>query len=284
MFMAPIYSLVKLFFLQLYPAYMCYKAINLKDASQYSTLIMYWITITCYLLIEYVTDIFIFWFPFYYEIKLLIALWLILPQTNGTSIIYHQYLEPFLKQNEPLIDQTLIDIQKNVKQYINIYWKKGIEFLRTAISDSLFRSSEEDTTTTNSVQPNDDNVTNNNNSSQSLTTTWNPYNLFYTLMLKTSTADHVKPSQPLQQKQESSSSSSTSEESSSVDKSLLERTDSYDSLASFTSNKKQSQQKNDSIESTSSNNDTWGSYMASFIWKSPSSAPAIDKDKETKQD
>ncbi|CAO3635221.1 unnamed protein product [Cunninghamella echinulata] len=279
MLIAPIYSLGKLVFLQLYPAYMCYKAIKLNNASQYNSLIMYWIITTCYLVIEHITDIFIFWLPFYYEIKLLIMLWLILPQTNGTSIVYHQYLEPFLKQNEPIIDQTLIDTQKRVKQYISIYWKKGIDFLRACISDSLFKSSENDTAATSTplVQPGDS-ITNNNHNS--LPTTWNPYNLFYTLMLKTTTADHMTTSQQqLTQETVPSSSSTSSEETSSV----LERSDSYDSLASFTMNKKQQKLSNDPLESnaTSSFSDTWGGYISSFIWK-PSSV--ADKDKRLKQD
>ncbi|KAI9302005.1 receptor expression-enhancing protein 4 [Cunninghamella echinulata] len=61
MLIAPIYSLSKLFFLQLYPAYMCYKAIKLNNASQYNSLIMYWIITTIYLVVEHITDIFIFW-------------------------------------------------------------------------------------------------------------------------------------------------------------------------------------------------------------------------------
>ncbi|KAI9300504.1 hypothetical protein BJ944DRAFT_272941, partial [Cunninghamella echinulata] len=196
----------------------------------------------------------------------------------GTSIVYHQYLEPFLKQNEPIIDQTLIDTQKRVKQYISIYWKKGIDFLRTFISDSLFKSSENDTAATSTplVQP-DDSITNNNHNS--LPTTWNPYNLFYTLMLKTTAADHMTTSQQQRTQETAPSSSSTSSEETS---SVLDRSDSYDSLASFTMNKKQQKLSNDTLESNATSfSGTWGDYISSFIWKSSSVA---DNDKRLKQD
>ncbi|KAI8338699.1 TB2/DP1, HVA22 family-domain-containing protein [Chlamydoabsidia padenii] len=135
----PIYLIVKLVFLQLYPAYMCFKAIKVQEANQFSPLVIYWLVTSTYLVVENIADIFIFWFPFYYELKLIIILWLILPQTNGTGVFYTQYMEPFLKANEPYIDQTVVDIQQNVKNKISAYVQKIIHFLRTTISESLFK-------------------------------------------------------------------------------------------------------------------------------------------------
>ncbi|ORZ11480.1 TB2/DP1, HVA22 family-domain-containing protein [Absidia repens] len=138
----PIYVLTKLFFLQLYPAYLSYKSIKhnqqQQQQQQYSPLIIYWMVVSLYLAIEYITDIFLFWFPFYYEIKLVIVLWL-LPQTNGTEVFYKQYIDPFLSSHEALIDQTLIDIQAKVKSRVSLYWQNMVQFLRTFISDSFFK-------------------------------------------------------------------------------------------------------------------------------------------------
>lgn len=48
-------------------------------------------------------------------------------------------MEPFLKTNEPLIDQTVVDIQQNVKNQVSSMGQKAVHFARTFISDSLFK-------------------------------------------------------------------------------------------------------------------------------------------------
>jgi hypothetical protein len=96
-----LYFCVKLALLQLYPAYICYKAIKADNQTEYASLLKFWVVSISYLSVEYFSDIFLFWFvniyllviqfinrintlriPFYTEVKLIIALWLILPQTK----------------------------------------------------------------------------------------------------------------------------------------------------------------------------------------------------------
>ncbi|KAI7897135.1 TB2/DP1, HVA22 family-domain-containing protein [Mucor mucedo] len=77
-----IYFCVKLGLLQLYPAYISYKAIKRNNQQEFASLLTFWIVSISFLAVEYFSDIFLFWFPFYTEIKLIIVLWLILPQTQ----------------------------------------------------------------------------------------------------------------------------------------------------------------------------------------------------------
>ncbi|XP_055347027.1 receptor expression-enhancing protein 4-like [Paramacrobiotus metropolitanus] len=89
----------------LYPAYASYKAIRNKSPKDYVKWMMYWVVFSLFLAFETFTDIFLaFWFPFYYEIKILIVLWLMLPATRGSSILYRKFVHPMLTQHEEELD------------------------------------------------------------------------------------------------------------------------------------------------------------------------------------
>lgn len=75
----------------LYPAYRSYKAVRTKDVKEYVKWMMYWIVFALFCVSETVADILVaFWFPFYYEIKIIFVLWLISPWTKGASILYRK--------------------------------------------------------------------------------------------------------------------------------------------------------------------------------------------------
>ncbi|GAU90841.1 hypothetical protein RvY_03203-2 [Ramazzottius varieornatus] len=89
----------------LYPAYASYKAIRMKSPKDYVKWMMYWVVFSLFTAVETFTDVFLaFWFPFYYEIKILIVLWLMMPATRGSSILYRKFVHPLLVENEQHLD------------------------------------------------------------------------------------------------------------------------------------------------------------------------------------
>jgi len=89
----------------LYPAYRSYKAVKTKDVREYVKWMMYWIVFAIFTLIETFTDFFLaFWFPFYYEIKIVTVIWLLSPATKGSSILYRRFVHPWLVRREEKID------------------------------------------------------------------------------------------------------------------------------------------------------------------------------------
>ncbi|XP_015378253.1 PREDICTED: receptor expression-enhancing protein 1-like [Diuraphis noxia] len=73
---------------------------------------MYWIVFAAFICIESLTDIFLeFWFPFYYEIKLLMLLWISCPFTKGSTILYKQLVHPTLLKKETDIDEFLVNVK-----------------------------------------------------------------------------------------------------------------------------------------------------------------------------
>ncbi|KAI9273111.1 TB2/DP1, HVA22 family-domain-containing protein [Phascolomyces articulosus] len=129
------YFLLKLFLLQIYPAYTCFKAIKVNDQTQFLPLLMYWVTATTFLISEYFADLLLFWIPFYSEFKLLVVLWITLPQTKGAIVVYADFIEPFLKQHENRIDKAFIEIQEKAKHTASIYGKQLLHIVNKLLAD-----------------------------------------------------------------------------------------------------------------------------------------------------
>ncbi|KAM6268098.1 receptor expression-enhancing protein 1 isoform 7-T8 [Spheniscus humboldti] len=92
--------LVVLIFGTLYPAYYSYKAVKSKDIKEYVKWMMYWIIFALFTTAETFTDIFLCWFPFYYELKIAFVAWLLSPYTKGSSLLYRKFVHPTLSSKE----------------------------------------------------------------------------------------------------------------------------------------------------------------------------------------
>lgn len=91
----------------LYPAYRSYKAIRTKDIREYQQWLMYWIIFAFFSTFEGLADLVVFWIPFYYELKMIFVLWLLLPQTRGAVYLYKQFVHAKLNEHEQDIDLLL---------------------------------------------------------------------------------------------------------------------------------------------------------------------------------
>ncbi|KAF9980732.1 ER membrane protein DP1/Yop1 [Modicella reniformis] len=60
-------------------------------------------------IIESFTDVLLYWFPFYFLLKTLFLLWLMIPSFNGAVIIYTRILRPFLTEHHGKIDGAFKD-------------------------------------------------------------------------------------------------------------------------------------------------------------------------------
>ncbi|KAF9274602.1 receptor accessory protein 4 [Mortierella alpina] len=138
-----------------YPAYASYKAINSRDHTRLTAWLMYWTVMGIFTLAEVVLDTFVFWFPFYYEIKMLFVLWMILPQTQGSIYLYQTFVDPYLTQHEREIDQTLKDIQKQAMAMGMQYIKQAIQMIQNFALDIYKKSLNQGGTSSLSVKSDD---------------------------------------------------------------------------------------------------------------------------------
>ncbi|XP_053560235.1 receptor expression-enhancing protein 1 isoform X3 [Bombina bombina] len=124
--------LVVLIFGTLYPAYYSYKAVRSKDIKEYVKWMMYWIIFALFMTVETFTDIFLCWFPFYYELKIAFVAWLLSPYTKGSSLLYRKFVHPTLSSKEKDIDECLIQAKDRSYDALVHFGKRGLNVAATA--------------------------------------------------------------------------------------------------------------------------------------------------------
>ncbi|XP_066252099.1 receptor expression-enhancing protein 4-like isoform X5 [Euwallacea similis] len=118
----------------LYPAYASYKAVKTKNVKEYVKWMMYWIVFALFTCAETFTDIFLSWFPFYYEIKVILVIWLLSPATKGSSILYRKFVHPMLSSREQEIDEYISKAkEQSYKQVLGLGQKGVTVLMQTAI-------------------------------------------------------------------------------------------------------------------------------------------------------
>ena len=109
-----------------YPTYASFKALESPAQDDDTQWLVYWVVYSIFSVIESFSDFFIFWVPFYYELKLLFLILLQVPQLKLASTLYHGYIRPLLKQNEKKIDSLVDEASANLKK------KAGEAFTKNA--------------------------------------------------------------------------------------------------------------------------------------------------------
>ncbi|XP_051239437.1 receptor expression-enhancing protein 6-like isoform X2 [Dicentrarchus labrax] len=109
-----------------YPAYFSIKAIesNIKeDDTQWLT---YWVVYGLFSIVEAFSDIFLFWFPFYYASKCLFLVWCMAPVTwNGSEILYNRVIRPFFLKHQATMDTMVSDLSSKAKSLTETVTKEG---------------------------------------------------------------------------------------------------------------------------------------------------------------
>jgi len=91
----------------IYPAYASIKAIESKEKDDDTKWLTYWVTYAFFSLLEFFSDIFLFWIPFYNLSKCIFLLWLMYPSsTNGSLLLYYKFIQPFIVRHESTIDKA----------------------------------------------------------------------------------------------------------------------------------------------------------------------------------
>lgn len=122
-----------------WPAYRSFKAIQAKDFKRLTRLLVYWIVIATFLVIEPILDVFS-WFPFYAQLKLVLILFLLVPEGRGAIYVYKQYLLPFLMENEQKIDDTVVDLQTNFRSTVVEIGKQATVQIQNFLIEAFYKS------------------------------------------------------------------------------------------------------------------------------------------------
>ncbi|GAB0099598.1 Receptor expression-enhancing protein [Sergentomyia squamirostris] len=129
----------RLLFGTLYPAYASYKAVRTKNVKEYVKWMMYWIVYAFFTCIETFTDIFLSWFPFYYEIKVILVIWLLSPATRGSSTLYRKFVHPMLTRREQEIDEYLNQAKEKGYTTVLQLGSKGMNYATSVIMQTAIK-------------------------------------------------------------------------------------------------------------------------------------------------
>ncbi|KAJ1975132.1 ER membrane protein DP1/Yop1 [Dimargaris verticillata] len=77
-----------------YPAWSSFHAIESPGKDDDTQWLTYWTVFGLFNTAEYFSNVLLYWIPFYYVFKLVVLMWLLLPQTRGAEYVYQQYLRP----------------------------------------------------------------------------------------------------------------------------------------------------------------------------------------------
>ncbi|XP_026947747.1 receptor expression-enhancing protein 4 isoform X1 [Sagmatias obliquidens] len=132
--------LVVLVFGMLYPTYASYKAVKTKNIREYVRWMMYWIVFALFMAVETFTDVFISWFPFYYEIKMAFVLWLLSPYTKGASLLYRKFVHPSLSRHEKEIDTYIVQAKERSYETVLSFGKRGLNIAASAAVQAATKS------------------------------------------------------------------------------------------------------------------------------------------------
>eukprot|EP01025_Chloroclados_australasicus_P053106 TRINITY_DN6218_c0_g1_i2.p4 TRINITY_DN6218_c0_g1~~TRINITY_DN6218_c0_g1_i2.p4 ORF type:complete len:220 (-),score=25.37 TRINITY_DN6218_c0_g1_i2:2712-3371(-) len=92
----------------IYPIYESFKALETKNDSRDDIQwLTYWTIYASFAVVDHYFEEQLKWIPYFYHAKLLLLLWLQLPVTRGAQRLYHQYMQPVLREYQPKIDRVL---------------------------------------------------------------------------------------------------------------------------------------------------------------------------------
>ena len=74
-----------------------------------------------FVVIESLTDVLVFWIPFYYLAKIAFLLWCFMPQTRGAQRIYDVAIEPTMSKYEGAIDSIASDVRSGARSVRDEY-------------------------------------------------------------------------------------------------------------------------------------------------------------------
>ncbi|KAJ3169452.1 receptor accessory protein 4 [Geranomyces variabilis] len=121
-----------------YPAYLSYKAVRERNSDTIDRWLIHWIVMSFFAACEIPGDILLFWMPLYYETKLLIILWLVLPYTQGSHFVYRHLVRPALDEHERDIDAAMSQAQVAATQWAVEKGRGIMTGARNAIAQAVF--------------------------------------------------------------------------------------------------------------------------------------------------
>ncbi|XP_066537891.1 receptor expression-enhancing protein 6-like [Hoplias malabaricus] len=113
-----------------YPAYASVKAIESRNKEDDTQWLTYWVVYGLFSVAEFFSDIFLFWFPFYYAGKCVFLLWCMAPVSwNGSQVLYTRVVRPWFLRHEAALDSVVKDLSGKARSAAEAVAKEGFTVL-----------------------------------------------------------------------------------------------------------------------------------------------------------
>lgn len=119
-----------------YPTYKSYKALKSEKKDDDTQWLTYWVVYSFFIVIEGFTDALMSWIPMYYIAKIVFLYFCMSPTFQGSSIIFHKFIEPFLDQTSKSIDEVEEDVRDAVEDIQDQLTEKGTAFVVNKVLNS----------------------------------------------------------------------------------------------------------------------------------------------------
>ncbi|PWN48160.1 hypothetical protein IE53DRAFT_364119 [Violaceomyces palustris] len=88
------------------PAYFSLRALETPQPQDDIQWLTYWVVFGFFNFIESFVDIILYYVPWYYTLKTLAIVWLMLPQTQGAKLVYNKALRPAFQSSRSAVQQA----------------------------------------------------------------------------------------------------------------------------------------------------------------------------------
>ncbi|CDR87318.1 related to YOP1-Ypt-interacting protein [Sporisorium scitamineum] len=88
------------------PAYFSLKALESPQPQDDIQWLTYWVVFGMFTFLETFSSIVLYYLPWYYTIKTLVIVWLMLPQTQGAKIVYSKVIRPAFLTTQKKVHQA----------------------------------------------------------------------------------------------------------------------------------------------------------------------------------
>eukprot|EP01117_Protostelium_nocturnum_P020594 TRINITY_DN9349_c0_g1_i1.p1 TRINITY_DN9349_c0_g1~~TRINITY_DN9349_c0_g1_i1.p1 ORF type:complete len:271 (-),score=65.14 TRINITY_DN9349_c0_g1_i1:116-928(-) len=106
-----------------------------RELEEQRKLLHYWIVVGMLTILEFYLDILVYYFPFYYELKIVFYIWL--TYSKGAEILWSKYIEPKLNDHEVHIDSNLQQLSQQTMSKLMEWATFAFFFVQRMVMNGL---------------------------------------------------------------------------------------------------------------------------------------------------